>query len=278
MLTSLNSHISRLTCWFKVGWRELWPQCAEDLQTFLQGCEHVFLDVGANRGTHMRKLFEPEKYPFAQYLPSHDKSFGDAAWRRQPSSTTGICAVGVEPNPRFAAAHTAITAVYALQGWKVKFLPIAAGDHEGVLSMRTSASEDSFSEWGFSAYHEADADYEMVKEVRVAPLSDVIAQINVSVPSGIRLMKMDIEGSEYDVIPDLLKKGFLCQNTIGTLTIEWHSSSTAYHWTPEQLVRFHEIEHLSSNHECKGSTPTTVQEIDDESYLGDGAPLPPPQA
>ena len=60
----------------------------------------------------------------------------------------------------------------------------------------------------------------------------------------------------------------LCQNTIGTLTIEWHSPSPAYHWTPEQLLRFHEIENLSKNHLCKSSTQTTLQEIDDESYLG----------
>ena len=250
----------------------------EDLQTFLQGCQHIFLDVGANRGTHVRKLFEPEKYPDAPYLASHDKSFGDAAWRRQASNTTGICAVGFEPNPRFAAAHEIIAADYALQGWKVKFLPVAAGDHEGVLSMRTSAAEDRYSEWGFSAYHDADASHELVKEVRMAPLSDVIAQINASVPSGIRLMKMDIEGSEYDVMPDLLKKGMLCQNTIETLTIEWHSPSPAYKWTPEQLVKFHEIEHLSNNHTCESSTQTTIHAFDDESYLGDGAPLPAPKA
>ena len=251
---------------------------AEDLEAFLQGCRHIFLDVGANRGTHVRKLFEPEKYPDAPFLASHNESFGAEGWRRQASSTTGLCAVGVEPNPRFAAAHQLIAADYALQGWKVKFLPVAAGDSEGVLSMRTSAAEDAYSEWGFSAYHTADASHEMVKQVRLVRLSDVIAQINASVPSGIRLMKMDIEGSEYDVMPDLLKKGMLCQNTIGKITIEWHSPSAAYEWTPEQLVRFHEIEHLSSNHACATSTPTTIQAFDDESYLGDGAPLPAPKA
>ena len=168
----------------------------EDLQTFLQGCRHIFLDVGSNRGTHVRKLFEPEKYPDAPYLALHKQSFGDEAWRRQASSTTGICAIGVEPNPRFAAAHQVIAADYALQGWKVKFLPVAAGDHEGVLSMRTSAAEDAYSNWGFSAYQTADSTHEVEKQVRLAPLSDVIAQINASVPSGIRLLKMDIEGSE----------------------------------------------------------------------------------
>ena len=250
----------------------------EDLQAFLQGCQQVFLDVGSNRGTHVRKLFEPEKYPDAPFLALHDKSFGDATWRSQPSSTTGICAVGVEPNPRFAAAHQVIAADYALQGWKVRFLPVAAGDHEGVLSMRTGAAEDAYSEWGFSAYHTADETHEIEKQVRLAPLSDVIAQINASVPGGIPLMKMDIEGSEYEVMPDLMSKGMLCQNTIGTLTIEWHSQSPSYKWTPEQLVRFHEIEDRSKNHPCEASTPTLVQEIDDESYLGDGAPLPAPKS
>jgi len=36
-------------------------------------------------------------------------------------------------------------------------------------------------------------------------------------------MKMDIEGSEFTVLPHLLKHGLLCQGRgIDALTIEWH--------------------------------------------------------
>ena len=48
----------------------------EDLQTFLPGCQHIFLDVGSNRRTHVRKLFKPEKYPYAPIWAHMTKASG----------------------------------------------------------------------------------------------------------------------------------------------------------------------------------------------------------
>lgn len=32
----------------------------------LNGCRHVYIDVGSNMGVQIRKLFEPERYPKAE--------------------------------------------------------------------------------------------------------------------------------------------------------------------------------------------------------------------
>ena len=77
------------------GWRVL--------PSDFSGCTKIFLDVGANRATHIRKLFEPEKYNESRYLPIFDEAFGSASFRSMPSRATGLCAFGFEPNPRPAS-------------------------------------------------------------------------------------------------------------------------------------------------------------------------------
>ena len=42
----------------------------------LDGCYHVYLDLGTNTGVQIRKLFEPHKFPSADVLPIFDKYFG----------------------------------------------------------------------------------------------------------------------------------------------------------------------------------------------------------
>lgn len=62
----------------------------------LDGCLHVYLDVGSNVGIQVRKLFEPELYPKALVLQKFNDFFGDAKLRKTPNV---VCSVGFEPNP-----------------------------------------------------------------------------------------------------------------------------------------------------------------------------------
>ena len=62
----------------------------------LDGCYHVYLDVGTNVGIQIRKLYEPEKYPNASIHKFFDEHFK----RNNVSSSRHICAIGFEPNPR----------------------------------------------------------------------------------------------------------------------------------------------------------------------------------
>ena len=60
----------------------------------LDGCYHVYLDVGSNVGVQVRKLFEPSLYPKAPFVTVFDKEFGPVEARKK-----SVCAVGFEPNP-----------------------------------------------------------------------------------------------------------------------------------------------------------------------------------
>ena len=56
----------------------------------LDGCLHVFLDLGSNRGLQIRKLYEPNTFPLAPVLPLYQKYFG----RPEDRNLQEICSVG----------------------------------------------------------------------------------------------------------------------------------------------------------------------------------------
>merc|ERR1719440_507102 len=94
-----------------------WDDALNLNPAMLEGCSDIFMDVGANRGTHVRKLFEPEKYPDSPYLSIFNATFGSPEHRRKPSAETGICAFGFEANPRQVDNLKAIEKAYAKKGW-----------------------------------------------------------------------------------------------------------------------------------------------------------------
>ena len=49
----------------------------------LDGCRHVYLDVGSNIGVQVRKLYQPELYPGAGILPVFKEAFGKYAAHTQ---------------------------------------------------------------------------------------------------------------------------------------------------------------------------------------------------
>ena len=81
----------------------------------LDGCLHVFLDLGSNRGLQIRKLYEPHLFPLAPVLPLYERYFGQPNTRNNQQ----ICAVGFEPNPAHTAHLQAVAANYSTCSIKV---------------------------------------------------------------------------------------------------------------------------------------------------------------
>ena len=50
-------------------------------ENFLDGCQHVYLDMGTNTGIQIRKLYQPHLFPNASVLPIFDKFFGSIGKR-----------------------------------------------------------------------------------------------------------------------------------------------------------------------------------------------------
>jgi hypothetical protein len=80
----------------------------------LDGCLHVYLDLGTNTGVQIRKLFEPHKFPATDVLPIFDKYFGPV------EDSSIFCAVGFEPspNPDHEPNLNFLSSFYNACGWR----------------------------------------------------------------------------------------------------------------------------------------------------------------
>jgi len=241
-----------------------WEQAFKEDPNLFQGCSKVFVDVGSNRGTHVRKLFEPEKYLGCPYLAVFNDSFGTS--RSRPFSETGICAFGFEANPRWTSTLHEIEKAYAAQGWRAKwFAPAAVSNETGSIEFFLE-SNHSHSDWGASVVKQGESSVSV--KVPALDLSSFMQQLKEHSSPGYKLMKMDIEKAEYVVLPALLQKNLLCEGSLDKLTIEWHEVSE------DEVGANRTRLQVEDTTKCGRHRATIVSELDDESYLEDGMPLP----
>ena len=103
-------------------------------------------------------------------------------------------------------------------------------------------------------------------------------------PRGLVVGKMDIEGTEYNLVPRLLHHGLLC-HAIDYLSVEWHErleepvprsrpDQRLFPKTREARTQVkEEIKSIVSDgrHGCKLHD---LSDVDDETYVNDGRPMP----
>jgi len=251
-----------------VGMLSTWQDAFKDDPAIFDGCSKVFVDVGANRGTHVRKLFEPAKYPTCPYLAVFDQSFGTS--RSEPFSETGICAFGFEANPRWTTTLKQVEDSYTAQGWRTKFFaPTAVSNESGNVTFWLNDGAGNNSDWGASV--EKVAPLAKAVTVNTTDLAGFMQELSAHSLPGYKLMKMDIEGAEFMVLPKLLEGSLLCKSKLDKLTIEWH----------ERLFNADEVpgatrtrNRVMSPTKCGGQPATIVVDLDDESYRDDGMALP----
>ena len=255
-------------------------------QNILDGCYHVYLDIGSNIGVQVRKLFEPEKYHGAKIHEIFDQEFGNIQIRRQFYSQRKICAVGFEPNHRHTSILKKIEERYNSCGWKVFFMTeTAVSNRNGTTTFYTDKDFKNF-EWGGGILSPSinkisqnissdDKSKYQVKIIRLSKfIKDVVGKRILPVkptklfPPKV-VMKIDIEGSEMDVIPDILFTGGL--EYINTLMVEWHAHletqaerSPAHSHLKSSLDAISKYAKVMINH--GGPFDFKVVELDDESY------------
>jgi len=267
------------------------------------GCHHVYVDVGSNIGVHSRFLFEPEKYPKATLaLNIFNANFGSPIDR----DGRDICVFAWEPNPAHAVRHQKLEVAYASLGWRYHYMPFGAGDQDGTLTFRHIGDEDK-KEWGFSAARapvKEGEDGGIEEKVPVKRLSAWLAQeIQGRLPPekihGVYgdgpgseptvVMKLDIEGSEFIVLPDLMFTGVLCE-TVDHIFGEFHLFDNKFFpmvFSPDEETGKGGLELINASwagtykknllrafRSLRGSCRTTFDEGHSEIYLHDGQPLP----
>ena len=266
--------------------------------TILDGCYHIYIDVGSNIGNSIRKVFEPEKYPDALLLPIFDKYFGTIEDRRsKPLKYSGnmVCAVGFEPNPFHTFHLKKLETAYQKCGWNIKMMTRTGISHNkgesryyqekyqdkdfnlsgGILSPNLSISKNK------------NQSNVITKENKISlvQLSDFLQNVvskrklpmyNSASPPKL-VIKMDIEGSEVGVIPDLIFNGGL--KYVNLLMVEWHARyeriltrRNAHSQLREILMS---LSIFDENMEDTGENYSfRYTDLDDETYQHDNFDLP----
>ena len=100
----------------------------DDYAHLATGCQNIFVDAGANIGIHARFLFEPHKYPGANYTRRvFDAVFGV---ERDLNRT---CAFEIEPNPAHRHRHQTLERAYQRVGWHYYYVHAAASTSQDAL-------------------------------------------------------------------------------------------------------------------------------------------------
>jgi len=254
---------------------------------WLGSCTSIYLDVGSNLGVQVRKLFEPQKYPHAPMLPLFTKYFGDRIERTAASS--GLCALGLEPNPEHLQHLVELEDSYAEQGWHVHFYPMAAWGWESFMAFNTTGHRDDVEASAADDDDGIDASYG-AHVSRLIPsrldASQVVRTVNLvdfirSLPEGaVRAMKLDVEGAEYEILPRLIDDGVLCQSVLQGVLLEVHPWGSIDHWgeresfsegvAPRSFQAVQErMSELADSGRCLGAGVSDVLQLDDETYAED---------
>jgi len=263
------------------------PNIGDDINSFgpLDGCYYVYLDVGSNVGVQVRKLFEPHLYPNATFLDVFNKEFGPVEERKKH-----VCAVGFEPNPHHTNKLSDIEKSYHKCGWKTWFFKETGVSNRSGQATFYSDGADAYNEWGGgilspkvnSISLESKKSNKTIHLLRLSQfLLDVVGKRKLpSKGSSSRrpptvVMKMDIEGSEIDVLPDILFNGGL--GVINALVIEFHerlekipTRKAAHNQLQEILHKLNDFtESIKDDH-----YNFKIINVDDESYGNSNERLP----
>lgn len=262
-------------------------------------CRHVYLDVGTNQGVQLRKLFEPAQYPNARATHAvYNRFFGTAP-------RCGVCAVGIEPNPHHYSRLEHLQSKYRQAGVGVLIFHVAASASDGVahLALGHRDKKDPFEDLGASAMEawkgmsKVGNAKALTVPVRSVDLSRIIHLLHmqlVRIHGGSRgesrlIMKLDIEGLEFSVLPALARAQALC--VVDAMRVEWHTRfwsksvlSAAARSRNLSLPREMGAKVVSNLHEAvrthirelRGATDCRLEllEADDESYMHDRKPWP----
>ena len=152
------------------------------------------------------------------------RNFGDNA------SRCDVCVVGIEPNPMHTARLRTMEASLTAAGIGVVILHAAATDAYSVASMSKTKADVSHEHWAahLVAVPEETKDRRGAVMVRTVDLAQLVQELDrrqrrSAAERGQLVMKIDIEGSEFVALPQMVMTGALC--AVDDIFLEWHSTN-----------------------------------------------------
>ena len=232
-------------------------------------CKHFYFDMGTNIGVQLRKLYEPHYFNGKQkgsVLPFFEKYFGEN--RRQ------VCAIGFEPNRKHTSDLSLLQNKYQAAGFPlVIFTEVALSWKQEDLTFYPDPKAKKLQhEWGASLINwkhyspSTDGSYN-VSTIEAGRFYRHIMSAWDRSPDSKVLAKMDIEGYEYLVLPNIINHGALC--LFDLMFIEWHDHML-------KMPQFDQLPFPNSknmtammNYMVSNTPrcPFQISELDDETYF-----------
>lgn len=231
-----------------------------------EACKGLYLDVGTNVGTQIRKLYQPESFPGAKSVEQFHSIFHGV-------SLSDVCTFGFEPNPEHKAWLEKVQDSLQCQGYNVKiFTETAVHTENGNMTFyRDLKTPERYKEWAASLTNWQNNSQDAEVTVQTIDLACFLHNLFVShiLPRKIPvLMKLDVEGAEYGILEKMLSAGVMCGIQI---TIEWHDRMAMPDINPTKI---RELVHLYEN---VNSCNFRIIGGDDESYQVNSTNIPLPK-
>lgn len=230
------------------------------------GCARVYIDMGSNAGTQIRKLYSPQLFAGGPEGNPSEEIFAHVFG----TARDDVCTFGFEASPRHAPRLHALQRAYNKAGYRVTlFTHTAVMTSDSNVTFYMSGNGDPNSIDGAASTKAGTGDMSVtVLGVDMAAwmLREVIgrelpANATGDAPSPAILMKSDIENNDMDVMSRLLVTGALCHVT----------RVYGEHMEDPWLKSMHDVLRA-------GRCPTVITLADDETGQGGAAylslPLP----
>lgn len=178
-----------------------------------RNCTSAYLDIGSNKGVKIEELLAGRQDSFARFF--------------RPAERSKLCVVGFEPNPSHITSLRAIEARYRAAGRRVTIVPAAVSDSNG---QATFWSDQDFKagEWGSSLLRwQREMTPRHTSTVRTVALDWLMRTHVEAVAPHVVVVKIDIEGAEYDALPPALDT--FCRS-VDILLLEMHKRFFKRSW------------------------------------------------
>lgn len=195
-----------------------------------EDCDRFFLDLGGNRGDSIDRWFRGYFGRLSNEISRDNQAM--------PVSPNNFCVLSFEGNPRWTKSLQEVSRQHMNSGRKVFVFPetVVFTDYlpkvmyiDGLASNSISSSIYTSKRIGLETKRDKQkllhvkGKRDMLKSkvtVQSINFSDLLFYLKEESQAKHILVKMDIEGAEYDIIRHALASGTFC--FIDTLFIEWH--------------------------------------------------------
>ncbi|KAG0244018.1 hypothetical protein B0O80DRAFT_428475 [Mortierella sp. GBAus27b] len=184
---------------------------------------YIFVDLGANRADSLEAFLQVPGSKFSYNFPRPD-------WASYEDADIYL----FEANPVFNPHLVQAKERFGRQGVKVNIFPSTVVDvRDGIRTFFLDTVNDAKDYWGSSIYaNHPDAVASKSKGTDLTGINISRWLLQNTLPQDFVVVKMDIEGAEYEIIPHMAEMSAWV--VVDYLLIEWHGAGVGG-GTPEEI-------------------------------------------